>query len=99
MSDFVISRCLSLPTANVVDLLKQNEAEVIQRSQDYHKNAHQGSCTSPKNGSSFVCANGSAWAISENRHENPFPVGPLPIPLADPSGPPVEDFTATRQAY
>ena len=62
-------------------LEKQNEAEVIQRSQDYHKNAHQGSCDSPTNGSNFVCANGSAWAVSENRNEILLPAGPLPIPL------------------
>ena len=45
-------------------------AEVIQRSKDYHKDPHQESCVSPTNGSSLVCANGSAGAVSENRHEN-----------------------------
>ena len=57
---------------------KKNEAEVIQRSQDYHKDSHQGSCASPTNVSSFVCANGSAWAVPENRHENSVHVSLVP---------------------
>ena len=78
---FTSYRCSSLPTANFFKRWKKNEAEVIQRCQDYHKNAHQGLCASPTNGSSFVCPNGSAWAVSENRNENLLPAGSLPIPL------------------